>query len=86
MGSEKGGVEVFNMQSGIKRKRSGPQDEPPDIRFIGGHTRSVTFVGMDQLNKTLVSAGSDGLVLVSTFQTSLIIVMGFQNGHDKWPY
>ena len=53
IGSENGTVEVFNMQSGIKRKR-----------FVEGHTRSVTFVGMDKLNKTLVSAGSDGLVIV----------------------
>jgi hypothetical protein len=63
VGSERGGVEVFNMQSGIKRKRYylvGGVDD----RFIGGHARSVTFVGMDKLNKTLVSAGSDGVVLV----------------------
>jgi hypothetical protein len=33
-------------------------------RFDGGHSRSVTFVGMDKLNKILVSAGSDGLVVV----------------------
>ena len=39
-----------------------------EIRFLNGHTRSVTFVGMDKLNKTLVSAGSDGLVLVYFLQ------------------
>ena len=35
-----------------------------DCRFAKGHSGSVTFVGMDKLNKTLVSAGSDGLILV----------------------
>ena len=32
---------------------------------MSGHTRGVTFVGLDKLNKTLVSAGSDGSVLVN---------------------
>jgi hypothetical protein len=57
------------MQSGIKRKRylflfgnNGVDD-----RFLNGHVGSVTFVGVDKLNKTLVSAGSDGLILVSPF-------------------
>ncbi len=35
---------------------------------MNGHARSVTFVGSDKLNKTLVSAGSDGLVLVFLFE------------------
>jgi len=61
VGTEKGNVEAFNMQSGIKRKR-----------FAKGHTRSVTFVALDRLNKTLVSAGSDGLVLLWDFKTSTI--------------
>jgi len=34
-------------------------------RFAKGHSGRVTFVGMDRLNKTLVSASSDGFVLVS---------------------
>jgi U3 small nucleolar RNA-associated protein 21 len=54
-------VETFNMQSGIKRKR-----------FMNGHTRSITFVGLDRLNKTLVSAGSDGIVLLWDFKTESI--------------
>lgn len=69
MGSEKGNVEVFNMQSGMKRNR-----------YLKGHTQRVTFVGLDKLNKTLISAGRDGLVLVFHLpRLSLIIVVGFQN-------
>ena len=64
MGSERGRIEVFNMQSGIKRKQYHPPRNWLTNRFLNGHTRSVTFVGLDKLNKTLLSAGSDGLVLV----------------------
>jgi hypothetical protein len=53
-----------------------------EMRFVGGHSRGVTFVGIDQLNKTLISASSDGLILVSLHLPSLILVMGFQNGDD----
>jgi hypothetical protein len=52
------------MQSGIKRKRYFFGNSGVDDRFLNGHIGSVTFVGVDKLNKTLVSAGSDGLILV----------------------
>jgi hypothetical protein len=55
------------MQSGIKRKRYFFGNSGVDDRFLNGHVGSVTFVGVDKLNKTLVSAGSDGLILVLPF-------------------
>lgn len=52
-----------------------------EIRFLNGHTRSVTFVGMDKLNKTLVSAGSDGLILVHLHQCYADLSYGISRRH-----
>lgn len=56
---------VESNENGISFKRKESHN-----RFIDGHSRSVTFVGIDKLNKILVSAGSDGVVLVHPFQNS----------------
>lgn len=48
----------------------------PNYSFLNGHLRSVTFVGLDKLNKTLVSASSDGVVLVCDSQCSANISCG----------
>ena len=59
-----------------------------DCRFVNGHSKSVTFVCMEKLNKTLISAGSDGLVLVPLVYAAygLKTVMGLQDGGCERSY
>ncbi|KAI7823322.1 Utp21 specific WD40 associated putative domain-containing protein [Gamsiella multidivaricata] len=52
VGSASGGIDMFNMQSGIHR-RSFSED---------GHSKAVTGLQSDRLNKSLVSGSLDGLL------------------------
>ncbi|KAK9464493.1 Utp21 specific WD40 associated putative domain-containing protein [Lipomyces arxii] len=57
VGSAGGSVEVYNLQSGIRRKR------------FRSHVRAVTGVAVDGLNKTIVSCGVDGELHFHAFKT-----------------
>ncbi|KAK9476161.1 Utp21 specific WD40 associated putative domain-containing protein [Lipomyces japonicus] len=48
IGSTRGAVDVFNLQSGIHRKK------------YKSHRGSITGIALDALNKNLITAGSDG--------------------------
>lgn len=57
VGSSLGGVAVYNMQSGLLRKK-----------FVG-HTQSVTGIAIDSLNRMLITTSLDGQVRFYNFKT-----------------
>ncbi|KAF9923847.1 hypothetical protein FBU30_006106 [Linnemannia zychae] len=59
VGSAMGGIDMFNMQSGIYR-RSYVED---------GHKKSVTGLQSDRLNRTLISGSLDGLLKLWDIKT-----------------
>ncbi|KAF9538934.1 hypothetical protein EC957_006019 [Mortierella hygrophila] len=59
VGSASGGIDMFNMQSGIFR-RSYEED---------GHKKSVTGLQSDRLNRTLISGSLDGLLKLWDIKT-----------------
>lgn len=58
VGSSNGSVAVYNLQSGILRKR-----------FPRIHTQAVTGVSIDSLNTVLVTCSLDGTMAFTNFQT-----------------
>lgn len=88
VGSAAGGIDMFNLQSGIHRQRFPARltpnqakklklrqegdvleeqlpDEPQKFaRGQGKHTRAVTGLVVDSLNRTVISCGADGRVKV----------------------
>lgn len=57
VGSSRGGVAVYNMQSGILRKK------------FAGHTQSVTGIAIDNVNKTMITTSLDGLLKFYDFKS-----------------
>ena len=95
VGSEKGGIDMYNMQSGIHRQRYPArltpmqakqlrldvvkhgliEDDSGSKRFYRGqgkHASAVVGLAIDNLNKTVVSAGADGKVKFWDFSTGLL--------------
>lgn len=56
VGSSLGGIDVYNLQSGILKRH-----------FIG-HTQAITGIAMDSLNTTLISSSLDGQLRFYDFQ------------------
>ncbi|KAF9583486.1 hypothetical protein BGW38_009350 [Lunasporangiospora selenospora] len=61
VGSASGGIDMFNMQSGLHRRTFGGADQ--------GHKKAVTGVQSDRLNKTLVSGSLDGMLKLWEMKT-----------------
>ena len=78
IGSAGGRIDMFNLQSGLHQQSfppllSVPKANPRNIHGSvtssaddkGGHTRAVTGLMVDGLNRTVISCGLDGKVKVS---------------------
>ncbi|KAK3672982.1 rRNA-processing protein utp21 [Recurvomyces mirabilis] len=98
VGSQKGGIDMFNLQSGIHRQRfparlapmqakqlridlqkTGFEEERTEdgkkifYRGQGKHGAAVVGLAVNNLNKTLVSAGEDGKVKFWDFNSGLLV-------------
>lgn len=60
IGSAHGTVDVYNLQSGVRRKR------------FRTHSRAVTGVAIDGLNKTVISCSLDGQLQFHDFKTTTL--------------
>ncbi|KAK7203840.1 Utp21 specific WD40 associated putative domain-containing protein [Myxozyma melibiosi] len=60
IGSAHGAVDVYNLQSGVHRKR------------FRSHKRAVTGVAVDGLNKTIISCSLDGQLQFHEFKTAAL--------------
>ena len=95
VGSEKGGIDMFNLQSGMHRQRFPARLTPVQAKQLkldlekhglaeeddgkkkyyrgqGRHTASVVGLAVDSLNRTVVSASSDGKMKFWSFATGLL--------------
>lgn len=95
IGSEKGGIDMYNMQSGIHRRRFPARLTPMQAKQLrldvekhglieddngskkfyrgqGKHASPVVGLAIDNLNKTVVSAGADGRVKFWDFASELL--------------
>lgn len=68
LGCASGAVDVFNMQSGLHR------------RHLTGHTKAVTGVATDAINRRLVSCSLDGTVRVREFNDAAAAAVVFEVG------
>ncbi|KAL3429300.1 Utp21 specific WD40 associated putative domain-containing protein [Aspergillus tetrazonus] len=82
VGSAGGSIRLFNMQSGQYRRSYPCQktkyDLGSEVRYSNKqvhtqHTKSVTGLAIDSLNRTVVSCGLDGKVKFWDFQSGLLI-------------
>ncbi|KAL4745078.1 hypothetical protein BDW72DRAFT_208513 [Aspergillus terricola var. indicus] len=82
VGSAGGSIRLFNMQSGQYRRSYPCQktkyDLGSDVRYSNKqahtqHTKAVTGLAVDSLNRTVVSCGLDGKVKFWDFQSGLLI-------------
>ncbi|TKA73197.1 hypothetical protein B0A55_07097 [Friedmanniomyces simplex] len=97
VGSEKGGIDMFNLQSGLHRQRFPARLTPQQAKQLkldmhkhglaeersedgkkvfyrgqGKHASAVVGLAVDNLNKTVISAGADGKVKFWDFSTGLL--------------
>ena len=98
IGSAAGGIDMFNLQSGIHRQRFPNPLTPAQARKLkiqlaneaiasanvvttspyrfnpgqGRHTKDVTGIMVDSLNRTVISCGLDGKIKFWDFQTSVL--------------
>ncbi|KAG6865407.1 hypothetical protein C0991_002901 [Blastosporella zonata] len=72
--SSTGGIHMWNMQSGIRRKTFDVGSCPPEIkhRFSGTKKkeRSITGLATDPLNRTVIASTLDGTINFFDFQTT----------------
>ncbi|KAJ9649515.1 rRNA-processing protein utp21 [Coniosporium tulheliwenetii] len=91
VGSAAGGIDMFNLQSGIHRQRFPARltpkqaqklkiqraeeslDDEEVLKRPGKHTKAVTGIAVDGLNRTVVSCGEDGKVKFWEFATGLLL-------------
>ncbi|GAD95804.1 snoRNA binding protein [Paecilomyces variotii No. 5] len=65
IGSAGGSIDMFNLQSGLHRQSFPARLRNPSKKFAaaeGKHTKAVTGIMVDSLNRTVVSCGLDGRV------------------------
>lgn len=95
IGSDKGGIDMFNMQSGIHRQRFPARLTPMQAKQLrldvekhdlieegdgkkkfyrgqGKHSAAVVGLAVDSLNKTVVSAGANGMIKLWNFHSGLL--------------
>ncbi|KAI8826544.1 WD40-repeat-containing domain protein [Fimicolochytrium jonesii] len=65
VGSALGGVDRYNLQSGLLRKTYGQSG--------GGHTKAVIGIVTDRVNRLVITAGLDGLVKFWSFQSASLL-------------
>lgn len=66
VGSAGGTVDMFNLQSGLRRQRFPPPKGKNSANgaATSGHTKAVTGIAIDGLNRNVVSCGLDGKLKV----------------------
>ena len=95
VGSAAGGIDMYNLQSGIHRKRFPAPVTPAQARKLklrqleeedsgiqrarkkfgpgeGRHTRAVTAINVDSLNRVVISCGLDGKIKFWDFHTGIL--------------
>ena len=67
VGSAGGIIDIYNLQSGLRRQRFPPSPSSKN-KFgkvaVSGHTKAVTGLAIDNLNRNVVSCGLDGKLKV----------------------
>lgn len=81
MGSAGGVVDIYNLQSGQRRQRFPPSPSSKN-KFgkiaVSGHTKAVTGLAIDNLNRNVVSCGLDGKLKVGYiyyFHFNILIIL-----------
>ena len=82
IGSALGGIDMYNLQSGLHRQRFPPKLNASQAKRVqlegladgkyqslGKHTGMITGILVDNLNRTVISTGSDGKVKFWNFMT-----------------
>lgn len=75
IGSSGGKIDMYNLQSGLRKQRFPPlpsskANKSANGVTYSGHTKAVTGLAIDSLNRTVVSCGLDGKLKVCSL-TSL---------------
>ncbi|RDW61608.1 Utp21-domain-containing protein [Coleophoma crateriformis] len=91
VGSELGGIDMFNLQSGLHRQRYPSKLTPAQARKLkiqmldgtkplsgfqpglGKHTKAVTGIMVDSMNKNIISCSLDGKVKFWDFMTGNLV-------------
>lgn len=70
IGSAGGSIDMFNLQSGIHRQGFPSRSPKPRAKSLISddqkHTKAVTGLAIDNLNRMVISCGLDGKVKVSS--------------------
>jgi len=99
VGSSKGGITMFNLQSGIQRRRFPEPLTPAQAKQVkkgeavgklnmigrGKHTKAVTGIVTDALNRVAISCGLDGKIKFWEFTTGILIHEFNWEGTTKIP-
>lgn len=82
VGSSKGGIDMWNLQSGIKRGTF-PKKQPAIVKkgYVGGssglktkgHTSAVTGIVTDSTNRWIASVGLDGKIIFWQFMSGEVL-------------
>ncbi|KAL7276956.1 rRNA-processing protein utp21 [Rhizina undulata] len=86
LGSSKGGIDIYNLQSGLHRKRFPEPATAAQAKRIkagetagilgrlgkGKHSKAVTGVAVDALNRVLISTGLDGKIKFWDFNKGVL--------------
>ncbi|KAF2843347.1 Utp21-domain-containing protein [Patellaria atrata CBS 101060] len=97
IGSAAGGIDMYNLQSGIHRQRFPPRLTPTQAKLLkskeidrarigikdddqrkfargeGKHTKPVTGIAVDSVNRTVISCGADGKIKFWDFTTGVLL-------------
>ncbi|TGZ82394.1 Utp21-domain-containing protein [Ascodesmis nigricans] len=87
IGSVKGGIDMYNLQSGIHRRKFPAPLTPAQARIVkkgeavgkltmigqGKHTKAVTGIVSDSLNRVVITSGLDGKIKFWEFVTGILI-------------
>ncbi|KAI5795714.1 Utp21 specific WD40 associated putative domain-containing protein [Geopyxis carbonaria] len=82
VGSASGGIDLFNLQSGLHRRRFPDPLTPAQAKL---HTGAVTGVAADALNRVVISCGLDGRVKFWEFLTGILVFEFNWSGTAKTP-
>ncbi|KAF8251672.1 Utp21-domain-containing protein [Wilcoxina mikolae CBS 423.85] len=99
VGSSKGGIGMFNLQSGIQRRRFPDPLTPAQAKQVkkgeaigklamigrGKHTKAVIGIVTDSLNRVVISSGLDGKIKFWEFTTGILIHEFNWEGTTKVP-